>query len=319
LKITSDTSATTSGGISVDIANAVFSSADVLNVELSKSSALLAAGSITAAGVETVNFNVADAASAGSAAVIHTAALVATSATSVVVTGNNGFNLTNTGNTAITNFDASGVVANSTATAVDTEANLKVTFLSANTTGPTTIKGGAGGDSLTAVAGTDSIDGGAGNDSIDGGAGNDILIGGAGSDLITGGLGVDTLTGGTGVDTFVVVAQATTGVDSITDFVGGVDVLKTGITPTTAALTNLSASAYAGSSLAAQAGLAITAAITAAATNYDSAGDAVLFTYGTDTYVVVNDAGNSTFTDGTDLVVKLTGLSGTLVIGNIIA
>lgn len=180
--------------LAVGVRSAVVGTADSLNLVLSKTGGVLAAGTVTAASVETININTADAATAGSNAVVHTLGLTATSATSVTVTGNNGLNLTNTGNTAITNFDASGVVANDTAASTyvaattDSAANLAVTFLSANTTtsAAVTIKGGAGNDSLTGVAAMDTISGGAGADTIQGGAGADALDGGAGTaDVLT--------------------------------------------------------------------------------------------------------------------------------------
>ena len=159
--------------LTVGVRSAIVNPADVLNLNLSKST-LLATGQVTAANVETVNINVADAATAGSAAVIHTLTLAATSATSVTVTGNNGLTLTNTNNTKITNFDASGVVANDTANSAgvaattDTAANLAVRFASANTTGTAnvTIKGGAGDDTLSGTVAIDTITGGAGIDTI---------------------------------------------------------------------------------------------------------------------------------------------------------
>lgn len=175
--------------------------------------------------------------------------------------------------------------------------------------------------SITGGSADDSITGGSGNDIITGGAGADTINGGSGADTITGGAGADVLTGGAGADTFVVTAQTTAaGIDYITDFVGGgSDVLRTGITPLNAVLTDLTSTVFAGTTLAAQASLAVAAAQAALAGNYASAGDAVLFKFGTDTYVTVNDGANTTFTDGTDVLVKLTGLTGTMVIGDIVA
>jgi S-layer protein len=162
------------GTLAVGVKSALVGSSDVLNLVLTKSGSALVANSITAANVETINISAADAASAGSTANINTMTLVATSATSVVVTGNNGLNLTNTGNTKITNFDASGVVANNTvdgpgvAATTDTAANLAVTFASANNTASAsvTIKGGEGTDTLTGNISKDTITGGAGADRI---------------------------------------------------------------------------------------------------------------------------------------------------------
>ena len=170
VKLTADSTA-----FVVQVTNALFNAADVLNLDLSKSGGVLAAGSITAAGVETINITANDAAAAGSAAVVHTATLVATGATTVNVSGNNGLNLTNTGNTAITKFDASGVVANG---AADTAANLAVTFVSANTTAAATVTiiGGAGNDTLTGNAAKDVITGGEGIDLIDGKGGANTII-----------------------------------------------------------------------------------------------------------------------------------------------
>jgi S-layer protein len=162
-------------------------------------------GIVGAANVETVNINVADATTGGSVAVIHTLTLQATSATSVVVTGNNGLNLTNTNNTAITNFDASGVVGNTTtlkvdafgaqtAATTDAATALVVTFASANTTASAAV-------------------------TIKGGAGNDVLTGNAGIDTITGGLGADTITGAGGADV-IILTETTAAIDKVV-FTGG--------------------------------------------------------------------------------------------------
>jgi Ca2+-binding RTX toxin-like protein len=148
-----------------------------------------------------VNITAADAATAGSAADIHTLTLAATSAKTVTVTGNNGLTLTNTNNAAITLFDASGVVANDTANSAgvaattDTAANLAVTFASANTTATAdvTIRGGAGNDTLSGTIAKDTIIGGAGIDTIYAdNAGNkattataNVAIAGAGTGTVT--------------------------------------------------------------------------------------------------------------------------------------
>lgn len=201
LKLTSDAGA---GSYVANVANAVFNSADMFNLNLSKST-VLAAGSVTATGVETLNITAADAnTTTTSAAVKHTVTLDLAEATTVKVSGNNGLTITNTTGTKITTFDASGVVANSTATVIDAAANLGVTFISGNatTTANVSITGGAGDDVLTGNAAKDTIVGGAGNDTIDGKA------------------GVDTLTGGAGVDTFVIGSgeAGITGAEKITDF-----------------------------------------------------------------------------------------------------
>lgn len=158
--------------LTVGVKSALTGSTDVLNLTLSKTTALTG-GKVIAANVETVNISAPDNVTAGSAAAIHTLELAATSAKTVTVSGNNGLTFTNTsGNTAITLFDASGVVANDTAatkTAAateDTAANLAVTFASLNTTATAdvTIKGGAGADVLKGTIAKDTISGGAGAD-----------------------------------------------------------------------------------------------------------------------------------------------------------
>ena len=215
--------------VTVNVRDALVANNESLNVALSNdTAAVVAFGSVTAAGVETVSIKMVDAGAFTSVAddktpaTVDTLTLVAVDATSVTVSGNNGLNLTNGGNVKITNFDASGIKADA---ANDTAALLAVTFASANTTATAavTIKGGDGADALTGNAGLDNISGGAGNDTIIGGAGADTLSGDAGNDSITGGDGLDVLTGGAGADTFVIAANPTfipsaSNFDTITDY-----------------------------------------------------------------------------------------------------
>ena len=67
-----------------------------------------------------------------------------------------------------------------------------------------------------------------GDDLLNGGAGNDMINGGAGNDTINGAGGNDTLSGGVGSDTFIFNAtpNAAINLDTITDFVSGVDKLS---------------------------------------------------------------------------------------------
>ncbi len=91
-----------------------------------------------------------------------------------------------------------------------------------------TLDGGDGNDSLSGMNQGDVINGGNGNDWLGGGKGQDGIDGGADNDTLLGGLGGDTLTGGTGADTFVFTTVLDVGginVDTITDFVSGVDVI----------------------------------------------------------------------------------------------
>jgi S-layer protein len=155
--------------------------ADVLNITI-KESDLLVAGTITANSIETVNIDGIDDV-ATDVATVNTMTLVSDKATSIVVTGSDGLNLTSTGATRVTNFDASAVAANDTG---DTVANMKVTYTSANASASAvvTIKGGAGEDALTGNAGSDTISGGAAADTIVASAGNDTVSGDAGTDTL---------------------------------------------------------------------------------------------------------------------------------------
>ncbi|GAA4257320.1 DUF4347 domain-containing protein [Azospirillum formosense] len=64
-----------------------------------------------------------------------------------------------------------------------------------------TLTGGANNDTLTGTVGNDVIDGNGGNDSLLGGGGADTINGGDGNDTIIGGDGDDSLMGGSGNDT----------------------------------------------------------------------------------------------------------------------
>ena len=279
---------TAQGYTTVSVKDAATGTADVLNVVLNRD-ASLNGGTVVAADVESINIKTMDSGT-NTAATIDQVALVATSATSIVVTGNNGLNLTNTGNTKVTNFDASGVVANS---ANDTAANLAVTFASANdtTTAEVTIKGGVGNDFLT------------------GGAAKDTIIGGAGDDVLDGGAGADILTGGDGNDTFVFTTVAASGVsyDTITDLA------KKDIIRFSANITNADGvDTVTGTQL----GAALSGIDTANAVFQDyldaaaNKGNGIVswFQTGGNTYVVQDlSASAATFQNGTDNVIKITG------------
>jgi S-layer protein len=192
----------TAGSVTHTLEDATGTS-DVLNLTI-KGSAAVTGGTQVMAGVETVNISVLDSDTTTSDAV-HTLDLDATAATSVVVSGDAGLNLTNAGNVKVTSFDASGV----------TGAASNVTFTSANTTAASsvTIKGGAGADVLTGGATKDTIEGGAGNDTLSGGAGVDSLSGGAGNDTfnyVTANLvSTETIDGGAGTDILTLTNAAT--------------------------------------------------------------------------------------------------------------
>jgi Ca2+-binding RTX toxin-like protein len=74
----------------------------------------------------------------------------------------------------------------------------------------------------------DKLLGNDGNDSLYGGNGIDTLEGGGHSDLIMGGLGHDSLLGGGGADAFLfnTALNESTNVDTITDFLSGIDRIR---------------------------------------------------------------------------------------------
>jgi Ca2+-binding RTX toxin-like protein len=92
--------------------------------------------------------------------------------------------------------------------------------------GDDTLCGGQGDDYLRGDRNNDLIDGGEGNDRIYGGEDDDTLIGCEGDDVLSGDLGNDTLTGGLGVDRFLLSNDS--GIDTITDFEDGKDLLILG-------------------------------------------------------------------------------------------
>lgn len=296
----------------VSVAAAAVGAADVFNlaIDTGTTTGAIAADTVTIADVETINISTQDGETATTtvAAAVHSATLEATSATTVNVSGNNGLNLTNTGNTKITTFDASGVKADTT---LDTAANLAVTFVSDNVTDAVTITGGAGDDNLSADAAStkvNTINGGDGDDAITGGAGADVLMGGAGNDVLTGNAGADALTGGAGNDDFVIQAETNVNVfDTITDLTAGDKISVAGLTAFEQTKVELASTAvfqdYAN-----------------AVINSSAANDSGWFQFGGDTYFVAEDGADSTsFVNGSDFIVKIAGtvdLSNSTVAGN---
>jgi hypothetical protein len=130
--------------------------------------------------------------------------------------------------------------------------------------------------------------------------------------------GTDTITASAVADVFTIAAQSTSnGIDKIIGFKAGTDKLDVGTA--SAGFTDLTTSDFSSASnLAGAATAAVAAAVAAAATNYDAASDAVLFVFDSKTYVTINDGANSAFTDGTDILVELSGLSGTMSAADII-
>jgi Ca2+-binding RTX toxin-like protein len=165
--------------------------------------------------------------------------------------------------------------------------------------------------------GTFNITGGAGNDVMVGGSGIDTLSGGAGNDTITGGAGADILSGSTGSDKFVYTAvsnSASTNYDTISDIDFSADTIDitgsvTGIDTavTTGALNTASFDTDMATALSGKLG----------------ASHAVLFTAdsGTlsgQTFLIVDSNGSASYTANSDLVINVTGWTGTLATGDFV-
>ena len=300
------------GGASVALKDASGTSDNVNVILTNASNGAGTYGTITAADIEKITISTNDIGTgADAAATQDTATLVATSATEVVVSGNNGLNLTNTNNTAVKTFDASGVVADSGET--DTGANLAVSFTSDNTTDAVSLTGGAGNDTLAADSASTKVNtlvGNAGNDQLTGGAGNDVLNGGDGDDVLNGAAGADTLTGGAGKDTFNLSVKAAAGTqfDTITDAAAADKITFS------ANINNADADAEAAGSQLGEALSGVNASVASfqdyldAGAAGNASGNIAWFQFQGDTYIVHDIDAASTYQNGSDNVVKLTGL-----------
>jgi methionine-rich copper-binding protein CopC len=186
------------------------------------------------------------------------------------------------------------------------------------TQGTAAINGTAGADNLTGTASSDIINGLAGNDTLNGGAGNDSLDGGNDKDF---------LTGGTGADTFIFQfgQSSVSASDRVTDFAicsDKIDLLTQGgvamnppclfsraANSAATTLQNVVTQVFtdANGGLAGNQALGINSAALVVATTCSIAG----------TYLVIND-GTAGFQASNDLVINLTGYTGTLPpLGNI--
>jgi Ca2+-binding RTX toxin-like protein len=162
------------------------------------------------------------------------------------------------------------------------------------------------------------------------GTGNaDQITGGAGVDNITGGAGADVMSGGAGADTFVFAntstgAPSATVFDSIQDYATGSDIIDFGAitllqSPNAAAAAAGHAAVTAGvvtfhandNTLALRI-IAVEDAISdndnAADSNDAAAGDALVFAFGSDSYIFVSDG--TLGVSANDVLIKLTGIAG---------
>ncbi len=252
--------------------------------------AALNAGALTVQGVETVTVNALNTDSTG-AAHTHTLTLVDAAATKLVVTGSAAVTLTgDAGNTALKVVDASANTGGLTYTSTFTGAGATIT------------------GSATAA------------NSLTGAGTSDTIIGGSKADTITTVAGLSTLTGGAGSDTFVLAANANGNTyATITDFTktaGSVagDVINMNALfaggNTAAAYTFVAADKVALANTAAFADyLNAAAASTVPGSGVGNNGTSVekWFVYNGDTYIVVDNSTATTFQNGVDQVVKLSG------------
>ena len=213
--------------------------ADSLNIKLNGATNITNAGTLTVAGVETINLEATDSSADTTAlnnpAIASTPNLVAADATTIVVSGNHGVDFTGSTLTNVTELDASGVVATgatSSATAAQIQTAGAVTFSSAVTDKAVTVTTGNGADVISTASVSDAtfvasgvtastISTGAGNDTITGSAGKDVIEAGEGRDTVNASAEADSITLGEGNDVYVLglatnstVAKA----DVITDF-----------------------------------------------------------------------------------------------------
>lgn len=212
------------------LANATGSS-DVLNLSLSSTGAI-DANTVVAAGIETVNITTLD---LDATAHQDTLAVQATSATTINVSGAAGLAFTNTGNTKVALFDASGING-----ADANAASLAVTYTSATT---------------TANSATTTIKGGSGNDTLTGGATADTILGNAGNDSIAGLTGADTIDGGLGTNTFLATSMV------------GANIEGAGTGTATGAVINLGSTALTNSAVLAATGFNLAGSLSSVASN----------------------------------------------------
>jgi Ca2+-binding RTX toxin-like protein len=193
----------------------------------------------------------------------------------------------------------------------------------ANDTSIVTISAGAGDDTITFTMGSgNSVPG---TITLSGGAGNDTITGSVEVDTITGGTGTDTMTGGAGNDIFVITTAshsnaATAGaIDKITDFAGGGgDDLKVGVAATELNKQTVTTN-YASLDTIAELNAALNSTNGTSTAKFDGTGaDAAQITTSDARILVAVDIDASGTFTAADVVVELTGLTGTLAAGDII-
>lgn len=303
--------------LAVEIIDATLAgnNSDVVNLKLNSADTTIGGavtnyGVLNAVGVDVLNINSTKTATSTSTGNDIDVAATSSALDKVVVTGNLGLDLSTVALVnSIAEVDASGLVLSAT---------------TANGLSVAIAAGGTNGVKITGSNGVDTIQGSSASDIIDGGAGNDF-ISGAGATVVGGAFTVltantaaDVLTGGAGNDTFGFGLGATTSsfatikdLNLGTAVVGGkVDLLTFDVAATPAvAVVSLSETQQAAVTAVGDLATAVDAVLAIAGTG----GNVAQFTYGAETYLVVNGAtANAGFTAGEDHLVKITGVVGTL-------
>lgn len=303
----------------VVVTNANTGTADVLNVVLSKATAL-ANVELIAADVETINVTSTETATTLLGTVTHALDLTATAATALNVSGNAGvtFGTALAGSTALTSIDASGVTTG------------LVSLTTGALTAAATIKGGAGDNTIVATAATKAVTY-TGSDKVDtitiNNAQANVINTGAGNDIVTIGSGAVTVDLGAGDDTLVVASAATetqnitlgAGVDTVDinavqGSAGAYLSLKDFAVGDKIDVADVINSTIAGATL----GSKVTLGAAATFANYidaiaagdgSSAANSIdgWFQLGGNTYLVIDNSAAATFQDGADIVVEIVG------------
>jgi S-layer protein len=278
------------GDLTLTYAGVVTGTSDSQTIEFKSAAAVVATNEIVAAGIETINLISTD---TDTTAHANTVQLTVAAAKTLNITGNAGVDFTGSADVSkVETLDASGLVLGAvTATGVTYAASYNTVG------GVTTIIGSNGIDNFNnSLAGTN------------GGNTNDTISAGSGADIIGYAGGADTFTGGAGADTFDINALSAGTASSkvvITDLAVGdkIDV-ATIDAGTGVADAALGAKGSLGSAATFQNYLDNAAAATTGAT----AAVAKWFQFDGNTFLVIDNSNNGTFTAGTDSVIQINGL-----------
>ncbi len=305
-------------------------------------------GATTGGQIDTVKIAATTTTAAGAAQAINLTGVTLTGVEKLEVTGN-GTAAATTGAITLTTANATSLdsitVKNAAATTVTIAAGQTATNLvvdGSGSTGAVTVDASAyataTGATLKGGAGQDILHGSNQNDSLNGGAGNDVLTAQGGTatagtatalgalTAITANTTSNTLTGGAGRDVFGLSVTTVANANSITDLdlgtgaaAGGVDAIYFDGATAAAAGTVTIATLSAATQTNVTAAASLAAAVDLVVANNTAVNVVTQFTYGADTYIFINGvAGGATYTAAEDLLVKVTGVTGTLDASDIV-